>query len=69
MKSYGIEFNNCPIYPNHMSPVSVVICSEDSGSRTIIHNNGDLPELSFEYFQQTMTPILENYSWIHIEVP
>ena len=47
-----------------MCPNSVVITNVTSGSRTIIHTNLGLPELTLEDFKRLD---LENYSWVHLE--
>ena len=47
-----------------MCPNSVVISNVTSGSRTIIHTNLGLPELTLEDFKRLD---LENYSWVHLE--
>jgi sugar/nucleoside kinase (ribokinase family) len=67
MKSLGIKCENCPIIQGiARAPASVVICSEETGSRTIVHSRGDLPELSFEDFDNKIN--LETTSWMHFEV-
>ena len=45
-------------------PVSSIILSLDTGSRTIVYHNC-LPELTLKNFEQLN---LEEYSWIHFEV-
>ncbi|CAK9798799.1 Khk [Anthophora quadrimaculata] len=45
-------------------PTSTVILSLSSGSRTILHHNPNLPELTLKNFEQLH---LGNYSWIHFE--
>lgn len=67
MDSLGIKHDNCPIIKGiARAPASVVICSEESGSRTIVHSNGDLPELTLEDFESKID--LEMCSWMHFEV-
>jgi ketohexokinase len=65
MTKLGIHFSNCPIFKNYQTPTSIVISSVETGSRTIIHNNGGLPELTFDYFKGTIQ--LDQYKWVHIE--
>ncbi|CAG7833450.1 unnamed protein product, partial [Allacma fusca] len=65
MNQLGISFENCPIFKGYQTPTSIVISSTDTGSRTIIHNNGGLPELTSEYFKDNIK--LENYKWVHME--
>lgn len=45
-------------------PISTVILSLSSGSRTILHHNPCLPELTLKDFEQLR---LGDYSWIHFE--
>jgi len=66
MDSFGIKHESCPILQSVKAGVSAVICSLETGSRTIIHCNGALPELSYDQFKQNIN--LNNYSWIHFEV-
>lgn len=54
------------MFDGFQAPASVVICSEESGSRTIVHHNGGLPELTLEMFQEKLN--LKDYDWIHFEV-
>lgn len=65
MNSRGITSNHCPIMNCCKSPASVVLCSEETGSRTIVHHNGNLPELTIQQFEENIA--LENYSWVHFE--
>ena len=51
-------------YEGHVCPNSVVISNVTSGSRTIVHTNLGLPELTLEDFKRLD---LENYSWVHLE--
>ncbi len=66
MKSYGIECSRCPVSSCGQSPTSVVLSSEETGSRTIVHNNGNLPELTTQEFIDRID--LTFYNWIHFEV-
>jgi ketohexokinase len=47
------------------APTSVVIINQTNGSRTIIHSNKNLPELTLDNFKKLD---LSRYSWIHFEV-
>ena len=66
LKSSGIKCDNCPIVNHVQTPTSVVLCSEETGSRTIVHHNGNLPELNSEQFKNKVD--LSLYDWIHFEV-
>lgn len=46
-------------------PISTVILSLSTGTRTILYYNQNLPELTLKNFEQLD---LEEYSWIHFEV-
>ena len=39
MKNDGVTVENCPTYPDQITPNSVVITNKNTGSRTIIHTN------------------------------
>ena len=62
ISSNHIKYSNR--YEDHVCPNSVVISNVTSGSRTIIHTNLGLPELTLEDFKRLD---LENYSWVHLE--
>ena len=47
----GVEVEGCPEYPGHTAPNSVVLSNITTGSRTIIHTNLGLPELSLQDFK------------------
>lgn len=59
-----ICIDNCVYYKNCEVPLSSVILSEKTGSRTILHSNPTLPYLKYSDFQKLN---LENYKWIHFE--
>ncbi|XP_013388517.1 ketohexokinase [Lingula anatina] len=59
----GIIIDNCVIVDNCSCPVSLVLLSSVSGSRTIIHDSGSLPELTHKDFQVD----LGSYAWVHFE--
>lgn len=63
-KGYNICINNCVYYEACDAPTSVVIISQTTGSRTIIHSNKNLPELTLDDFKKLD---LSQYSWIHFE--
>ncbi|KAK9296499.1 hypothetical protein QLX08_009541 [Tetragonisca angustula] len=64
MQNYNIDYSHCPMIENIGCPTSTVILSLGSGSRTILHHNPNLPELTLKNFEQLH---LEDYSWIHFE--
>jgi len=61
---HNISCENCHFYDDFESPTSVVWINSQNGSRTIVHSNKDMPEITFEDFKVLN---LENYSWIHFE--
>lgn len=65
MKKHNIDFSHCPTPDSVECPMSTVLLSLNSTSRTIIHYNPNLPELKLEDMEKLP---LENYSWIHFEV-
>ena len=64
LKQHGISFNRCPKHEGKDSPNSYIILNAN-GSRTIMHTNLGLPELTFEDFQKVED--IFKYSWIHFE--
>lgn len=61
---YGISTDNVVIHENCDCPVSCVILSAASGSRTIIHSNKNLPEISADDFAKVD---LSDFGWVHFE--
>lgn len=61
----GIEHKNCVYYDNCEVPMSSIWLSEDTGSRTIVHSNPNLPHMNFAGFDKVN---LDEYKWIHFEV-
>ena len=64
-KKYEIDLKNTILVPNTECPQSCVIISKETGSRTIIHSNKNLPELTMDNFKNID---LSLYKWIHFEV-
>lgn len=64
MKKYNINYSHCPQLKESGCPISTVILSLNSGTRTILHHNPNLPELSFDDFKKIN---FDDYSWIHFE--
>ncbi|KAI4500314.1 hypothetical protein M0802_004731 [Mischocyttarus mexicanus] len=64
LKKYNIDFSNCPEVENCRCPVSTIILSLSTGTRTILHHNFNLPELKLQDFCKIK---LKNCSWMHFE--
>lgn len=64
MKQRNIQYDHCPFY-NCEPPLSSVILNEQTGSRTIIHSNPDMPILRSSEFKLIE---LGEYEWVHFEV-
>lgn len=64
LKDRGIEAKNCFHYPNCNIPLSTVLLSRDTGCRTIIHSNKNLPHVNFDNFDKCD---LNEYFWVHFE--
>lgn len=62
--SFSINISNCRYYEDADTPLSTVILSRNTGSRTILHTNPNLPELTVEDFKKVN---LECYKWIHFQ--
>ena len=58
-------YGNCPRHRGCLCPYSCVIVVQGRGSRTIVHTNKDLPELTLEEFVAAVD--LDTYDWIHFE--
>ncbi|XP_031850276.1 ketohexokinase isoform X2 [Nomia melanderi] len=63
MNKYNIDYSHCPM-KQVGCPISTVILSLSTGSRTILHHNPKMPELTLKDFEQLH---LQDYSWIHFE--
>jgi len=63
-KNRGIRISNCVYHENCEPPLSSVILNEETGTRTIIHSNPNLPLLTFDDFRKIN---LNEYKWIHFE--
>ncbi|XP_021705342.1 ketohexokinase isoform X1 [Aedes aegypti] len=60
----GIDIGRCVVHRGCEIPLSTVWLGAASGSRTIVHSNPDLPELTVEDFERCD---LREYSWVHFE--
>jgi ketohexokinase len=52
----GIDYSLCPIY-DHPLPTSYIVVSKKTGSRTIIHVRGSMPEVSSDTFIETIEKV------------
>uniref|UniRef100_A0A7G3A8N4 Putative carbohydrate kinase n=1 Tax=Lutzomyia longipalpis TaxID=7200 RepID=A0A7G3A8N4_LUTLO len=59
-----IVTKNCIIHKGCETPFSSVLLSLQNGTRTIVHSNPNLPEMTFSDFSQCN---LREYTWIHFE--
>lgn len=48
-------------------PISIVILNQSNGTRTILHTNKNLRELTFQDFKSRIVPVLPEICWIHFE--
>ncbi|KAM5126288.1 ketohexokinase isoform 2-T2 [Mantella aurantiaca] len=64
MTSCGIDVRHVVSHPGASFPASIVISNITNGSRTILHMNRNLPDVSAEDFQKVD---LSQYKWIHWE--
>lgn len=62
-KNRGIITKNCPSTPQE-PPLSTIVLSTSTGSRTIIHSDNNYPILTYEDFRKLD---LNKYTWINIE--
>ncbi|CAG5136660.1 unnamed protein product [Candidula unifasciata] len=66
-KEYNIHFDKSVIIPNTSCPMSVVIISQETKTRTILHTNKNLPELSLSNFEQKIDLNSPSIRWTHFE--
>ncbi|XP_074657225.1 uncharacterized protein LOC141910388 [Tubulanus polymorphus] len=64
---YGIVCDNCVYHENCQFPLSIGMISSDTGSRTIVHSNRTLPEVTHAEFKSRIDLASGRYSWIHFE--
>ena len=64
-KKDSICIDHCVYHKGCEFPLSTVLINAVNGSRTIIHSNKNLPELTLEDFKLLD---LSKYRWIHFEV-
>ncbi|XP_053314449.1 ketohexokinase isoform X4 [Spea bombifrons] len=65
LRSYGIDVSHVIPRTGCSFPASIVISNVTNGSRTILHMNRNLPDVTAEDFQKVD---LAQYKWIHWEV-
>ena len=63
-QTHQIEHGNCPRHAGFLLPNSCIIVNRQSGSRTILHTNDGLPELTKRDFSHIN---VEDYNWFHLE--
>ncbi|KAL3856706.1 hypothetical protein ACJMK2_011429 [Sinanodonta woodiana] len=65
-KEYGVKTDHCPIHDSRemKNPTSIIILSDQSGSRTTLANTKDHIEVSYKDFEAVD---LHLYRWIHFE--
>lgn len=64
LRQSGVSYKNSHYYSNCEMPLSTVLLCKDTGSRTIIHSNKNLPHANFEDFDKCD---LNEYRWVHFE--
>lgn len=67
LRKYNICFDKCPKIANSTCPLSVVILSKSSGSRTVLHTNTNLRELTLEDFKTHLDLGSDGMGWLHFE--
>ena len=50
LRADGVDTSRCPVYEQHALPTSYIVSAQRTGSRTIVHHRGELPELSAAHF-------------------
>ena len=61
---HDIACDMCPRHCGYSLPNSCIIVNRETGSRTILHTNDGLPELTVNDFCHTSP---NNYCWVHLE--
>ena len=64
MNDRGVKHENCIRHSDSGTPISCVVLSLQTGSRTIVHSRNNLPELEVADFEKLD---MSKYSWIHFE--
>jgi ketohexokinase len=63
LERHGVDTAACRFSASGGAPVSCILLSAETGSRTIVHYR-DLPEFSFHDFRSLA---LESFNWLHFE--
>ncbi len=63
LQKNDIDYASCDQLKAGKTPVSYILVSSETGSRSIVHHR-DMPELSFSHFKQLA---LGDFDWIHFE--
>ena len=66
-EKFGVNFKNSIIISEKTCPLSIVILSLESHTRTVLHTNKDLPELTLDGFVKNINLNSSEYGWIHFE--
>ncbi|XP_073191534.1 ketohexokinase isoform X7 [Lepidochelys kempii] len=64
LRRYAVELTHVVSHPESSFPTSIVISSVSRGTRTILHTNRNLPDVTAQDFEQVD---LTQYKWIHWE--
>nr|XP_004669423.1 ketohexokinase isoform X6 [Jaculus jaculus] len=64
LRRYSVDLHYLVLQTTGSVPISTVIISEASGSRTILHADRNLPDVSAKDFEKVD---LTQFKWIHIE--
>ncbi|XP_032878260.1 ketohexokinase isoform X3 [Amblyraja radiata] len=64
LRRYGIAVPNVIVHAESSFPASIIISNISNGSRTILHTNRNLPNVTSEDFRKVD---LSQYKWIHWE--
>ncbi|XP_039388875.1 ketohexokinase isoform X1 [Mauremys reevesii] len=64
LRRYAVELPHLISHPESSFPTSIVISSASRGTRTILHTNRNLPDVTAQDFEQVD---LTQYKWIHWE--
>uniref|UniRef100_A0A8C8SGE8 Ketohexokinase n=1 Tax=Pelusios castaneus TaxID=367368 RepID=A0A8C8SGE8_9SAUR len=64
LQRYAVELSHVVLHPGHSFPTSIVISNVSRGTRTILHTNRNLPDVTAQDFEQVD---LTQYKWIHWE--
>ena len=65
LADHNIAFQHCPKHERSKSPNSYIMLNAKSGSRTILHTNLGLPELTLVDFHRVKD--ISKYAWVHFE--